>query len=203
MAVKPLVFLDKSDAIVEFQLARLSNSQLLAVISEKHATTPLLLEAILQRRGMARQDQMAAVRGLAVLNKTDVTRELLAAIGRLEDQQAAATAIAKQLTMQLLRQPVAELKRHSNVLRKVAVSENALARIAAIAALLTIDDAGSAWNLASRSPNQRADFLQAIPLVRNAKQRAELRDRVVVCLDSSMPIGVRAPQPFRAGSLAE
>ena len=72
----PRIFLDKSPRIVEYQLKRLTNEQLLLVErktdDQKYAP---VYNAILVREGMSRQDRDEAVAGLVAIAKTDTVAE--------------------------------------------------------------------------------------------------------------------------------
>src|SRR5262245_8945502 len=92
---KPVVFMDKSPRIIAYQLARLSNEQLLLV--DRDTSDPKFVpvyQAILTRTGIPATYRQEAVGALAKLNKTSEPTELLTAIKRLD---AAQTAVLGEL----------------------------------------------------------------------------------------------------------
>ena len=189
---RPIVFLDKSDAIVQFQLRRLPASQLLLVDrSPNDAKSKPVYEAILLSSAAARQDRREAAAGLASLEKSDVINVLLAAIGRLDWSQAAARDVVAQLAAILLRQPAADLSGHAEGFQSAARSENAAQRAVALAGLVTVGQADAAWQLALESADSRRDFLAAVGFVPGENMRAGLRDQVLECLAAPQPMAVR------------
>jgi len=206
----PLVFLDKSPEIVQFQLDRMPASQLLLVErSADNSRFRPVYEAILLRDGVSRQDREEAAEALSRLNGTTVVHELLAAIKQLGDERREAEAgrregvasrgtngrssavNAGQLATILLRQPADALSEHVGAFRVQAASGNSAVRPVALAALVMISDEASAWSLAERSAADRQAFLAAVVLLPAARQRAALRDRVLDCLDQAQPLAVR------------
>jgi len=80
----PRVYLDKSRRIVDYQLKRLDNDELLQV--ERKTDDPRYIpvyEAILARPGLPQTAYLEAVNALATLNGTDLVTEAVAAIARL------------------------------------------------------------------------------------------------------------------------
>jgi len=148
-------------------------------------------QAILLRAGVSRQDRADAAEALAALRGTSVVRELLRAIGEIDSRAPAAAGISRQLSNALLGRSAAELSAHAAEFRKAATQGKPTERAAALAALVTVGEAPAAWKIGSRSPQSRQDFLAAVPLVRAARLRAELRDEVLDCLAASQPIDVR------------
>ncbi|MBW3599439.1 MAG: HEAT repeat domain-containing protein, partial [Planctomycetes bacterium] len=188
----PLVFLDKSPRIVEFQLARLSPAQLLLVErSPEDAKSSPVYEAILLRPGVSRQDREEAAEALSRLHGASQIDELLAALGRLDGEVDSERTVIRQLAEILLRQPAAELSKHAVRFRDATASENPAVRSAGHAGLIAIGNAASSWEIGRKSAAGKRDFLAAAPLIPSRAIRASLRDRVLECLADSQSIAVR------------
>ena len=189
---KPIVFLDKSPAVVQFQLDRLAASQLLLVErSIDDAKSKPVYEAILLRPGVSRQDRREAAQALAEIDKTDAISVLLAAVGRLDWPSPTSRDVVAQLAAIMLRQPAADLSSRAENFRIATNSENAAVRAVALAGLMSIDQADTAWKIAEQSPDSRRDFLAGVALVPAKKKRAALREYVLQCLDESQAVPVR------------
>jgi len=188
----PIVFLDKSPKIVEYQLKRLPASRLLLVErSTKHAKFKPVYAALLLRAGVSRQDRAEAVDALAAMNRTDAVTELLSAIDRVDNSRGKGRDVFRQLTAILLQQPKKTLAEHQSLFRKAAANQDGNVRTAAHSALIAGGNAEGAWTIAAASPQGKHDFLTAVPLVPGSKTRAALRERVVSCLKGSQPLNVR------------
>ncbi|MCO6456640.1 MAG: HEAT repeat domain-containing protein, partial [Pirellulaceae bacterium] len=182
----PLLFLNKSPRIVQFQLDRLPASQLLlAERSPTDARYEPLYRAIALRTGVSRQDRDEAVQALAQLTASSHVQVLLDAIARAgADKPAAGDGqVAQQLASILLGLPAGQLEEQSELLRASAASEDAGVRPVALAALISVGDAETAWSIGQRSPAARRDFLASVKLVPGGGARAAQRERIVACLD--------------------
>src|SRR5262245_13164680 len=168
---KPVVFLDKSPRIVAYQLARLSNEQLLLV--DRDTSDPKYVpvhQAILTRSGMAARHRQEAVSALSKLNKTSEPAELLGSIKGLD---AAQSSVLGELAKMLLTQRPEDLKKNQPALEDMAASEGpAPARRSAFAALVAIQSPDAVWNFAQEKPAGLAQLLAALPLVPDAAKRA-------------------------------
>ncbi len=189
---RPIVFLDKSPKVIDFQLKRLPASQLLLV--ERSATDakfkPVYSEVLL-RMGVSRQDREESATALAALNHTSPVVELLHGIDRLDGAQRDSRDVARQLAGILLNRPAKVLADHRDHFRRATGSKDASVRAVAYAGLIASGDAKLAWKIATATSNQRQDYLTGLPLLPSAKTRATLRPHVVTCLDKSQPIAVR------------
>jgi putative heme-binding domain-containing protein len=188
----PLVFLDKSPKVVEFQLDRLPASRLLMI--ERNTDDKIyapVFEAILVRPGVSRQDREEAIAALAQLNDADAVNVLLSAIEGLDWSKPAEKAVVQQLAGILLRQPMDALATHHDAFVAAAAEKNDGLRAVAHAALVKSGDAEGAWKLAAESPQGRIDFLAGLPLLPGKNLRAAQRDRVLDSLDKSQPVNVR------------
>jgi len=188
---EPLVFLDKSPAVVSFQLKRLPASQLMLIKTEAGGPRfKPVFEAILARAGVSRQDRKQAAVSLAELNKTTLTSELLQAIAAVNSRGRSAAGVIRQLTAILVQQPAETLKQQSQLLSKNAASDNASVRSSAFAGLLAAGELETAWKL-GQSPQNLTSFLAAVPLTPSKETRAKVRPQVVSSLTKSRQVDVR------------
>jgi hypothetical protein len=188
---KPLVFLDKSDKIVDFQLARLPSSQLLLIErTTDDAKYRPVYQAILIRPGLARQDREEAVKALTTLNRSTPVDELLSAIDRLDWGKRDQRTVVNQLSEILLKQLRQTLAAHKKAFEQAATSKNAASRAVAYAGLIAAGETDSAWSLAGPTEQGKQDFLASVAFV-SPKERAGLRERILSCLARSEPVPVR------------
>ena len=189
MGPKPLVFLNKSPKIVQYQLDRLPTSQLLMVDrSTKDVKSRPVYKEILLRSGVSRQDREEAVAAMVVFNRSTPVTELLNAVGRADGSSPDAV---RQLSTSLLKQPRKTLSEHRQKLTRATRSRVAGIRAVAVAGLIAAGDTDAAWKAASRTASGREDFLTAVTLLPRRKTRATLRDQVVSCLEKSQPLTVQ------------
>jgi putative membrane-bound dehydrogenase-like protein len=189
---KPTLLLDKSPKIVQYQLDRLSPSQLvLADRSTDDRKYRPLYEAILARPGITRQDREDALAALVTLNQSDAVEELLAAIGRLDTETSQQASAAEQIAGLLLKQPDLSLRRYDAVLRGAIGSDNPAVRSVAHAAFMSRGQSKTIWDDAQRTEIGRLDYLAAVALVPNPSVRNSLRNEVLDCLEAKQPIAVR------------
>ena len=185
---KPLLFLDKSAKIVEFQLTRLASSRLLLIDrSADDAKYKPVFEAILLRAGMSRQDREEAAVSLSQLNRSSLVKTLLDAIASV----GVSASVRRQLSSVLLKQPAKELSQHRALFNDEAVAENDAVRAVALAGLIKIGRLESAWFFGRQSAASRQSFLAGVSIVPSKKTRAALRDYVMECLAASQPVAVR------------
>ncbi|MFO0925099.1 MAG: plastocyanin/azurin family copper-binding protein [Pirellulales bacterium] len=93
----PKVFLDKSPKIVEYQLKRLTQEQLLLVErKEDHPKYVPVHQAILGRQGMPLEERSNSLRSLATIRKTTLIQEAIATLGGLPES-GDASRIARDL----------------------------------------------------------------------------------------------------------
>ncbi|MCA9034082.1 MAG: c-type cytochrome [Planctomycetaceae bacterium] len=179
---RPVVFLDKSPKIVEYQLKRLDNRRLLLVErSDDHQKYAPVHAAILSRAGMARQARDQAVQALARIRATSVVEELLAAIGRLKPVDDADQATAALLSAMMLDLPVEQLTDQSAAILNAASQKNALLQSAGLAGLIATGQGDLAWENVV-SDDGRIAWLRAIVLL-PPRQRIDQRHRVLSMLN--------------------
>ncbi|MCH8828620.1 MAG: c-type cytochrome, partial [Planctomycetes bacterium] len=188
----PLIFLNKSQKVVQFQLNRLAASQLLQIPrSTKHTKFKPVYTAILLRPGLSRQDREESVQALVALNGTNPVSELLDGISRLDGAKRTQQDVIRQLATILLKRSGKTLAAHRGRFRKEAMTGSASVRPVALAGLISSDDADAAWKIAAQSARAREDFLTAVRLIPRRADRAVLRGRVVSSLSKTQPLPVR------------
>ncbi|MEZ6062812.1 MAG: plastocyanin/azurin family copper-binding protein [Planctomycetaceae bacterium] len=186
---RPRVFLDKSPRIVEYQLKRLSNAQLLLV--ERATDDPRYIpvyRAILVRPGLAVGMREEAADALAIMQESSVTDVLLSAVESLDPQNGDEKRVAGQLSQMLLKHPAAELSAMQQRLAQAAVSNNELARVTGMAGLIAAGNLSESNSLAGRDPAARESWLNAVTLIPDNRP---LRDSVLPFLDDAQPESIR------------
>jgi putative heme-binding domain-containing protein len=188
----PKVFLDKSPKVVEYQLRRLSNAELLLVERQPtEAKFAPVYTAILIREGMAIGERRAAAEALAELRSTSVPAELLGALDRLSGEQPDALRGVRDLTSLLLLRDAAELEQQRAALETALAGPQAHTRQAAVAALLLCGQQQAARTYASRSSEALIDFLAGVAALPQAGQRDTFREVTLSGLATSQPLAVR------------
>jgi putative heme-binding domain-containing protein len=189
---RPRVFLDKSKRIVDYQLRRLDNARLLLVetATDDPKYVPVF-KAILLRAGMPRRNRDDAAAALAVLHGTDISAELFAALGSLNDNDGDERRVGREISAMLLSQPAAVLAARVEEFRNAVVSDNSLLRATAHAGLIMTGHADDAWQQAQVDAESRLAWLAAVTLVPAGPVRDELRNVVVSLLESTQPRTVR------------
>ena len=191
---KPIVFLDKSPAIVKFQIGRLSNEQLLLVDREpSHPKFAPVYDAILSRAKMPTKLRVEAVAALAKIRKTDEPTEVLAALGRLDPEKS--PGVLPELAALLVAQKSETLKKNQPSIESLAGGDGPdSARQAAFAALAVIQPADIVWTFAQNKPGAVNVLLNALPLVPDATKRAAFFPKITTLLKA----GTEAPACARA-----
>ncbi|HET7698763.1 MAG TPA: PVC-type heme-binding CxxCH protein [Vicinamibacterales bacterium] len=165
--VTPILF-ETSPRAVEYQLARLSNEQLLRV--ERPAGDakyrPVHL-AVLTRKAMSRTDRAAALAALVQLDGSSPTHVLLEALAAVPGSEATEsdTQNVDILLGMLLTQPPELLRQQRDALARAAADARApLVRRAAYGGMMIADgDPGPAWQAASAREGHLAELLRAVP----------------------------------------
>lgn len=206
----PLVFLNKSPAIVAFQLNRLSNDELLRIARDDRDPKFIPVHrAILTRPGTTRQQRLEAAQALAKLENRHVLEVLLdatatvAAAPEPKDRAVAATrrATLRDLAELILDRPTRELAEHLPLFERRLASDVAFVRQVAFAALATAAGPQTAWQRAERDQSRTIDLMQAVALIRQPEIRTGLRDPAYrLVTEKQVPTAVRAAA---IGALAE
>ncbi len=183
----PTVFLDKSPRVVEYQLQRLSNEQLLLIETNTADKKYLpVFTAILSREGMTEASRTAALEGLVAINQSHRVAELSQALQRMKGNDASAERTARLLSSLLLKTPQAELLAQAASLKELAASTEALIAPIGFAALLSAGGTSTAFEV--------ADAKQSLPWLLNGIQhipsqstRNELQTRVMSAMTKDAP----------------
>jgi azurin len=174
----PKVFLDKSPKIVQFQLKRLTNPQLLTVELKTDQTKyKPVYEAILVRKGMERKYREESARALATLNKSDPVVEILAGIGAADkdDSMTQADLVGLLLTQK----PDALAAQKAKIETLANESPSTSLKEAAYAALVVADGKPDAvWQSAQSKPGALPLLLGAVPMLPDAKLKAAFLPQV-------------------------
>lgn len=188
----PVVFLEKSPRVIDFQLARLDNSRLLNVErNADNAKFAAVYAAILTRAGISPKDRQDAVAALEKLQNKDAVEVLLSALESVDDTKQQGRRVARQLASMLLRNHADQLKSHGEQLKQATTAEQSTLRSVAYAGLIVADKNDLAWELAEANKNGRLDWLHAVSLIPNLELRNSLRSRIVGLLDGNQPNDVR------------
>jgi azurin len=176
-AAAPRISLDKSPAIVAFQLKRLTNKQLIDLERKPDEAKykPVYL-VLLTRKGLEKKYREEAVDALTKIGKADAASVLLDGIGKLGPDDKGTT---RELVGLLMAQKPEALKAQREKLESLAKeSDKPMVKQAAYAALATADGKGdAAWQLASGN-NDAAAMLGGIPLITAPAVRASFYPQV-------------------------
>jgi len=194
----PRILYDTSPRAVEYQLARLSNEQLVQV--ERRANDakyrPVYF-ALLIRKAMARSVRADALAALVKIDGTSPTRVLLAALAKVPataETESDAQNVDALLSM-LLGQPADALRQHRDVLASAATTASeALVRRGAYGALMIADgDPMRAWQAAAKIDGHLAELLRSVPHLGNADAlRAKLFTPVIALIGETKDPETRA-----------
>ncbi len=184
---KPRIFLDKSPRIVEYQLKRLTNAQLLLVDrgTDDAKYAPVHTE-ILIRPGMPSSERQQAADALATIRKSQFSAELLGVLPLLKTDHES-QRIARELSQLLLAQAPATLQQQLQLFTDKVQSSSGVQRRVALAALISAGQAELAQRLTSKDVSGQVDFIAAIPWVQAPSQRNKLREWVIAELDDKSP----------------
>jgi azurin len=166
----PHILLDKSPRIVEYQLKRLSNAQLLLV--ERKTDSPKYIpvyEAILTRKGIDKKSREEAVAALATLKNASPVVVVLEAIGKVDPEDK---TTPRDLSGILMSQKPADLVAQRDKIQSLATdSESDTVKQSAYAALAVADGKpDAAWQLASSKDNLK-QLLGGISLIKDKALR--------------------------------
>ncbi len=186
----PKVFLDKSAKIVEYQLKRLSNAQLLMIeVATDHSKYTPVYAAMAVRPGMSAEQRETAVQALTKISGKSTGETILEQLGNLQESDREQQRVARELTELLLRQAAAQLP--IGILQPAASSKSPLVCQAAMAALIHSGNAIAAQKIAATEASARIGLIAAAMIVPAEKDRLALRTGVLDGLRSSAPREVR------------
>ncbi len=175
----PKIFLDKSPKVVEYQLKRLTNEQLLLV--ERRNDDPKYVpvhSAIAARLGISLADRKNAIESLAVIQRTSLVAEVMTVLEKL-DETSDNQRIARDLGQIISSQSREQLSAQSETLIQALDGKSGYARRAAWASIL-LAEAEATWSeWVNKSEQRKLDFLSAIPWIGAQDKRNSLRSQVV------------------------
>lgn len=186
----PKIFLDKSAKIVEYQLKRLSNAQLLMFeVATDHPKYLPVFAAIASRPGMSAEQREMAVQALAKINGKPIAEAIVEQLEKLNGEDREQQRVARDLTDLLLRQKFDDLP--MAVLTKAGSGKSQLVCQAAMACLINAGQADVALNLATSSEPARLGLLAAATLVPSEEKRFALRAKVLESLQAGVSNEIR------------
>ena len=160
----PKVFLDKSPKVVEYQLKRLSNAQLLLIeVATDHPKYVPVFSAIAVRPGMSAEQRETAVVTLGKLNGQSIAETVFEQLAKLNATDREQQRVASDLTALLLTQSADQLP--ISALTDAASNKSPLVCQAAMAALINSGKVDAARELASNGGAARVGFLAAATIV--------------------------------------
>lgn len=181
----PRIFLDKSARIVEYQLKRLSNEQLLAVETATDDKKYLpVFNAILTREGMSRAYRESALEGMVEINASNPVTELANALSAIKGSDESASRTVQTLAKMLLGQPQADLASASEQLVGMTESGRSLLAPVGYGGLLAAEQSATAWKIAAQS-KQTPLLLTAISLIPSVKIRESLHSETIALTSSA------------------
>lgn len=176
---RPTVFLDKSPRIVEYQLKRLSNDQLLLVErATDDARYAPVYRAIAVRPGMPVRERRAAVEALSELQSASAVEVLLTLIEQLDAGDSESQRVFEQLVDLLGKQAPAALAAHRDQLLQATASDRVALQIAGFVGLLVAGASDDALRQA-QSPEQVVSLLNAVALQPVAAVRRQLKPSII------------------------
>lgn len=186
----PKVFLDKSAKVVEYQLKRLSNAQLLLIdVATDHPKYVPVFAAIASRPGMSAERRESAVVALGKLSSKSIAETIFEQLGKLNATDREHQRVARDLTDVLLRQSAEQLP--LNALTEAASNKSRLVCQAAMAALINSGRAEEAQKMASANGVAHVGLLAAATIVPSEEKRFAMRSFVLESLKSTATKEVR------------
>jgi azurin len=192
----PRILLDQPARAVEYQLNRLTNDEI--VLVERKDTDvkyrPVYF-ALLTRKGLAKSYRDEAVAALLKLDKTNTTRVLLEALGKIPADDA---ATARAVAGMLLAQPAATLKQERDQFVSALDAGTPVVQRAAYAALMLGDGTESAvWKLAAGREGQLLELLRGVSYLPPGPEADALRGQLVTPI-AALATGTGADETARA-----
>lgn len=189
----PRILLDASPRAVEFQLDRLSSTDLVRVErSEQDPRHRPIYVALLTRRGLGREYFDEALTALTRMDEASATVVLLEALPRVVADDAEA---AGRVLRVLLGQPVAALDAERARLDAIASSAASpwMLQAAYGGMILADGDPARAWEAAVSREGHLAELLRSVPyLSEHQALRQRLATPVIELLDEPIDDGTRA-----------
>ncbi|MEZ6138229.1 MAG: plastocyanin/azurin family copper-binding protein [Pirellulaceae bacterium] len=188
----PTVFLDKSPRVVEYQLKRLSNEQLLAIetATDDKKYIPVLT-AILARDGMPAANRIAALDDLVAINRSNAVVELSSAIASIKGNDDVAQRTRQTLAGLLLASPVELLGQQQMVLEELAANQNPQTMSVGLAALIAAGVTDKAFAAAEQSEAAHEQLWRGVRMFADPGTRSQLHSRALTAIETDQPLAVR------------
>jgi putative heme-binding domain-containing protein len=185
---KKTLFLPKSPVAAAYVLGRLSNKEL-----AEAPRSEFVYVALLQRKGLDRKFRIEALDGLAKARGTSPLSKLIRGLGEIDRKGADFETVLRELASLLLSAKQADLASQRQGLQTLsAEAELPLTRQIAYASLATADgSADKLWAEIESEPAKLADFLLAVPLIRDPAIRAALHSKIEPLIRQAEPVEVR------------
>ncbi len=175
----PKIFLDKSPKVIEYQLKRLTNEQLLLV--DRKSDDPKYIPvhfAIAARLGISLVDRKNAIESLALIQETSVVAEVIKVLDKLEESNDNQRN-ARDLVQIMSSQSKEQLSAQTETLFQALDGNSGYARRAAWVSILLLESENTWAEWVNKSEVREIDFLSAIPWIGSPDNRNSLRSRVI------------------------
>ena len=187
----PKIFLDKSSKIIEYQLKRLTNEQLLLV--ERKSDDPKTIpvhSAIAARLGISVADRKNAIESLATIQESTLIAEVMKVLDKLEESSDN-QRIARDLGQIISSQSNDQLSAQSETLKQAIDGKSGYARRAAWASILLSESEATWSEWVNQNEQRKLDFLSAIPWVAAQEKRNSFRSQLVRLMMDGQSVDVQ------------
>lgn len=175
--IPPKVFLDKSPRVVEYQLSRLSNEQLLLIeTNQQDPKFKPVFNAILMREGMDQASRISALDGLVALAGSNRTEQIVLALTALKNKDSGYIKTLRSLGEIFIDSLPQHLNSARGPLIELIDAKGLLAEIG-YAGLASLD--ATAAMAEAKSRQQMATLFRAIPSISHASRREAFRQLAV------------------------
>ncbi len=194
----PPLLLDQPLRVVEYQLSRLTNDELLRVDRRPHEEQyrPVYV-ALLTRNGLPREVSEEALAALVGMDEASPTRVLIETLGTIQgeaDLKTGPPPAADRLLTLLFAEPSEELRRHRDVLLAAAASGAASSHVrqGAYGAVMIADRGRAAAWAAAAEAGHLGDVLRSVAHLPAADLRQQLLDPIADLIRTSADPALRA-----------
>ncbi len=188
----PTIFLDKSEAIVWYQLNRLETAELLAIPRDPHNELyQPVYSAILMRENVSPNILKEALTALTTFHQSNEVEEILNTMQTLAKQSSKQKSTASSsLANLLLTQPVEALRANADRLKTVVQntdpnSIDSQTKASAYAALVLCLPVDVVWNLPQEKGKSQIDLLEGLKQISDLKILQSYRPGVYQLLNES------------------
>ncbi len=183
------IFLPKNPVAAAYLLRRYSNAELVRI----ERSEPVY-RAMLDRQGIDAVYRQEALRELAKLHETDVVKELLAAVTRVDQGADDGAGALRDLAQTLAGFRGQQLAPYRADLQKLATdAKRPVARQIGYTGLILADNTiDEAWTLAGDSPSRQSDLLESLAALPNVAMRESSYRQVQELIATSNESTVRS-----------